>query len=309
MEALALINKAFACARSTFSGDVINLRGNGPPVVTTCLRAGRLVLAASTELRMRFWLLQDPSVTIADLLPRCLAKGLPFRMFVSQAALPQLAPADLSIFPATPVWLTYPDALIQQGCNKGTASELRDMCIQYRRLVAEVLSRPHARRFLTAGGLLWRIAREYGPPDLFRRALQGPSATVTIYGRSDIDRIHKDVDDLLIATEIDVLLGRTTNSNSFWPSPEIYEGSPRYNGEWSAENEAWFVRHADLIENSGVGSLKSSQAWKNDIRPHTATKRILCSTVGSQAHAHDVCVQLQGLFPCFWAHWDFTTLC
>ena len=51
----------------------------------------------------------------------------------------------------------------------------------------EVLSRPHAVRFLQGEGILKRVALAFGPPDLPQRLAAGPSATLSEYGEGEVD--------------------------------------------------------------------------------------------------------------------------
>ena len=48
--------------------------------------------------------------------------------------------------------------------------------------VADIMRRPHAQAYLFEGGLLWRLAIEFGPDNLVQKALSGPSEAVGSYG-------------------------------------------------------------------------------------------------------------------------------
>ena len=100
-----------------------------------------------------------------------------------------------------------------------------------------VLQRPHVRRFLTAGDLLWRIAIAFGPATLYAKALAGPSSTAMLYGRRSPPIQGNLVDDLLMPTEVTALLGVTTLHQSFWPPLELFRDSQHFNGKWSPANE------------------------------------------------------------------------
>jgi hypothetical protein len=69
-----------------------------------------------------------------------------------------------------------------------------------------------------------------------------------------------------------MLVGVTTNGNSFWPYSMWYEGSNRHNGEWTEANEAWFIKHGESIEMSPDGCLRSGRNWqttnRSERQPH-----------------------------------------
>jgi hypothetical protein len=179
------------------------------------------------------------------------------------------------------------------------------MITQYIHNVREVLRRPQARRFISMGGLLSRIAQEYAPM-LYMEALLGPSVAAIEQGRLDIDDNGTHFTDLITPGEIKMLLGVTTNQNSFWPYPEQYEQSSKYNGEWTEANEAWFKRQSDAIYFSKDGCLQSGRAWKNAIRPYSAVEYSSKTKSGTAAHAKACCIQLMREWPELWRGFNFT---
>ena len=54
--------------------------------------------------------------------------------------------------------------------------------------------------------------------------------------------------DPITVEEIQMLLGVTTNNNSFWPYLMWYEQSTQFNGEWMEANEQWFIKHLENIQ-------------------------------------------------------------
>lgn len=93
-------------------------------------------------------------------------------------------------------------------------TDTASLCQAYLAVVTNMLQRPHARRFLAEGGLLWRIALQYGPIDLYTAALLGPSSTATVYGRK---YIAEWTEDILNDRKVGALVGNTLRSGSFWP--------------------------------------------------------------------------------------------
>ena len=116
-------------------------------------------------------------------------------------------------------------------------------CRTYLHNVTAVLQRPHARRFLVAGDLLWRIAITFGPATLYTEALAGPSLTASIYRRHS-PLVQDNLVDDLMPTEVTALLGVTTLNQSFWPPLEMFRTSQHFNGEWSPANEGYIGPHS-----------------------------------------------------------------
>ncbi|KAG2082630.1 hypothetical protein BD769DRAFT_1300352, partial [Suillus cothurnatus] len=108
----------------------------------------------------------------------------------------------------------------------------------YARSVHTLLQLPRARRFLTMGGIVWRIALHYGPSELFASAISGPSsdATTLIHCES-----HETlVDDYVSDEDISLLLG-ITDRGSLWPTLDLWEKNENWSGEWGAKSERWFT--------------------------------------------------------------------
>jgi hypothetical protein len=177
------------------------------------------------------------------------------------------------------------------------------MVNEYYNNVNWVLSLPHARRYLMRGGLLWRIVREYAPK-LYTEALLEPSSTAALYGRAEMDSSGAYCTDKAVDNEIKMLLGFTSNNNSFWPLPEWYESSSRYNGEWTAANEAWFKEQAARIRMGLEGSLRSGRFWQTTIHKYSHEVGSNPATKGTIAHAATCCTHLVQQWPDLWALWQ-----
>ena len=55
----------------------------------------------------------------------------------------------------------------------------QDLVYTYERAITEMLRADTGPLLLFEGGLAWRLAVQYGPPDIVQRALAGPAAVVT----------------------------------------------------------------------------------------------------------------------------------
>jgi hypothetical protein len=287
--AIAYIQSSFPTTRThtAFASPVVNVNNTEPaPIPDTIRRGGQLTVPASTELRIRYWHLVDPQLSVPDLLTRCLIKGLPYSI-----SLPLVTP-DIS-----PPAIRHSDSrsLIQQTRNEKVSV---GMVKKYFSNVQMVLRRPHAYKFLEYGGLIWRIVRQYGST-VYANAFIGPAAALDG---------HNSYNGPVTVDEIQMLLGVTTNNNSFWPYPEWYEKSNRYNGEWTTANEAWFVQHAKDIQYARDGSLRGGRMWQNNIRIHTAEIASDPAISGTMAHASACCSHLVTEWPELWDGFDIACL-
>jgi hypothetical protein len=229
-----------------------------------------------------------------SLLARCVVKGLPFRISVDSPEFVDCATSQLTSVD------TSNTCIIPQGQGELLSWQ---MVNQYYNNVQAVLSRLHACHFLSRGGLIWRIIQQYAP-QLYTSALIGPTAE----DRHLVVDEHGYAPAAIMANEVEMLLGVTSNNNSFWPYPEWYEGSSHYNGEWTAVNEAWFVRQADSIAQCKPGCLRAGRAWQKTIHIYTNVAISNPETEGTSAHAKSVCLHLVKEWLELWDGFDFKRL-
>lgn len=217
---------------------------------------GRLTVPPHTELRMRYWHLLDPIMSLSDMLVRCLFKCLPYRISFPVTAQP--FPTSHHSKP-----MSVDDDIIDFISQRQNEKVSAQMVNDYKAQVHEVLSRPHAHQFVAYGGLLSRLVRQYAP-EVYLRAFAGPSYDAD-RGCRQLDDDNTHYTDLITPREIQMLLGLTSNNNTFWPYPEWYEKSNRYNGEWTEANEEWFNRQANSIEFARDGCLRSGTQWQRTV--------------------------------------------
>ncbi|KAG1885362.1 uncharacterized protein F5891DRAFT_905367, partial [Suillus fuscotomentosus] len=117
----------------------------------------------------------------------------------------------------------------------------------YEDRVRELLLLPYARRFLTMGGIIWRIALHYGPDHLFSAALSGPSTDAYVHG--NIQRNGTHIDDAVFPQDIQLLLGVAADNSSLWPPLDIFDRYQKWTGEWTALWETWFMDRVSMIHN------------------------------------------------------------
>ncbi|KAG2031211.1 hypothetical protein BDR03DRAFT_1016298 [Suillus americanus] len=160
--------------------------------------------------------------------------------------------------------------------------------------IHSLLQLPQARRFVTMGGIMWRIALHYGPPKLFALAISGPSSNASMLIHCESH--NSLVDDTVSDEDISLLLG-ITDCGSLWPTLDLWEKNENWSGEWGAKSERWFTAHIREIARGSPSTVLSRQQWKSAIRRHTVTAFNSHRTFGTEAHADWVCSELEILFP------------
>ncbi|KAG1717613.1 uncharacterized protein EDB91DRAFT_1259493 [Suillus paluster] len=253
---------------------------------------GRLVVSKRTELRLRLWRAQYPDVPLWFFAARCLSRGLDWRVFVSQYDLVGPNPAHSIPRPS------YLDDAHLPLAN-------RDLQ-QYEHRVRALLQLPYARRLLSMGGILWRIALHYGPASLISAALSGPSTDACMHLRAD--RVGSDIDDTVTPDAIALLLGTTRTGHSLWPPVDIFDRYQFWQGEWSPKWEEWFngriagihhhMQHSLLNRTEKLPDLFLSRTeWSHAHRRHTAVSFKSSTVAGTDAHAARLCEEVDQLYP------------
>ncbi|KAH7905688.1 hypothetical protein BJ138DRAFT_1118245 [Hygrophoropsis aurantiaca] len=246
------------------------------------LRAGHLDLPPTTAVRCHVLLAESPELEPTDLPSLCLARGMPFRIWVPVGGLKQLMPSGLSGGRSKPAYLTAAEAGFSA---KGPA----EACAEYLLRASTLMMRPHARRFLTMGGLLWRIALEFGPPGLYQAALAGPSIDTTFYNAGEYLPATGETDDTVSDEEVDVLLGGYDGPGyrqrlSLWPPLKMLTDSGRWTGEWTETNETWFAGRVALIRAKSLLAFQSYKTWKQAVKALSAATLANEETVNTVAH-------------------------
>jgi hypothetical protein len=293
--AIQLVLSFFApsATNTVFSGSDVQINDPLPVAIPAHIReCGQVKVPANTELRLRHWHLLDPTTSVHNLLGRCLTKGLPYRV-----CLPSMQSSPTHHFFRNHALAVDTADLLELGQTKSVTAY---MVQRYFRNVEGLLGQPDAHKFLECGGLISRITRHYAP-GLLVVAFNGPlldrRGTVP-----DADSTY--CEHHVKQAEIQTLLGLTTNSSSFWPSPDLYENSDKYNGEWTQANETWFLKHAAKIQGCMKGCLRSGRDWQNAVRGHTVEEIASPVTVGTVAHARASCDKLILEYPEFWQAFD-----
>jgi hypothetical protein len=141
--------------------------------------------------------------------------------------------------------------------------------------VKDLLSRENARGYIERGGLLWRIALEFGPPELWSDTFKGPSSRVVRFFEGEYI-CHEDdwICEEPLAREVDLLVGTIWLSStddkirkSIFPPLEIFESSMHWNGVWTHQNEIWFKSLVIRLHQKQL-KPKSRYHWGRWARSH-----------------------------------------
>jgi hypothetical protein len=220
-------------------------------------RTGKLVTTFRTAVRIAYAMFVNPSISPADFIPTLLRSGAPYRVL-------------------SPPGNATPQLLIGQPPYLATRHEYVGLDLQdpnywnnYKRNVKELLGRPYARRFLSLGGILWRLALQFGPADLVERAIAGPSSDATDWASGDMsDGL---CDDMVTPADKGILVGRSLRgSESCWPSYDLWDASAGWTGCWSDDNESWFQSHLSNLSDGKIDAPKNRQVWRKLFKPAPA---------------------------------------
>lgn len=250
---LPLIAESYQADELQTDGPVF-MMGITFPAAPAVLRSGRLTTSFRSAIRVVYDQLSNPDSSPADSILTLLRSGAPFQIL---APLPNTAPQDLAVAPSY---------LSRRNVFQGFDLQNPGYWTIYTARVRELLCLPFARRFLTQGGILWRIALQFGPNTLVQEALAGPSSAVTLW------RSGKSVgnlwDDFVTPEEINTLLGRSSSgSESCWPPNDVWDSCKKWKGFWSDADEAWFQLHLANLSSGNLQAPKSRRTWKTCFRP------------------------------------------
>ncbi|KZV78812.1 hypothetical protein EXIGLDRAFT_708370 [Exidia glandulosa HHB12029] len=148
----------------------------------------------------------------------------------------------------------------------------RDMLDAWFANVRALMQRPHARAFLLAGGLAWRIARIFLDEE---DAMAGPSANALQAGSPAIrdDRFDSlaGYDDFITEAEWNILMGRI-NDDSIFPNPRDFRSSHEtWDGVWSEDDEAWFIDQLRYFLDGAP--IYPPLRWRARLRAQGVTRR------------------------------------
>ncbi|KAF7972074.1 hypothetical protein HWV62_19149 [Athelia sp. TMB] len=228
--------------------------------------------------RIRAWVTEETTIRATVLLSRAMSYFIPFHLEIPAPAIPRFMRTKehftsweiaASHFYQNP----HHDHLITYDAN-GV-----DYAATYKSSVLALLNKPNASAFLFEGGLVARIAYEYGGQQLVERAMGGLSAAFTLHGSgsTSIDRGTRR--DYVTDYEKLVLIGHSKPAEGkdkvhfFYPPIQLFtETFGLYDGCWTPELESWFVGIKTRIDR-GEPRVRTSGGWLKDLRQERRTMR------------------------------------
>lgn len=239
------------------------------------LYGAKILLPQITELRVLHKLLLEPSCPPSTWLPWCLTKGLPFRIIMEpqNSGYPASSSSSSSLF-------TAPGPICSDG----------NVCQKYISSVQALLRLPGATRFLAEGGLLWRLALAYGPSGLYT----GDGSITPIEWANDPPTDH----------DVNTMIGKCEESNgTFWPPIDLFNTSRHFHGEWSLENEFWFIDWFQGIADSARETectfrRRFQREWRNQFCRKGGSGQVAPELmVGTPSHATRLLADLSRSYP------------
>jgi hypothetical protein len=216
---------------------------------------GVLVVNPHQEARLRYRALLNPSWSIIEAISDAINRGIHFHIAIQRQDL-QLFNTPREQLPNRPEF--YKPAFRDRPLVYEDATQFCDIWEQEVRLI---FARPHARIYLFCGDLLWRLAREFGPPQLFQAVTDGPSPSATAWGQYDEIQGSSLIIDGANKYELPILLGHAHRTQKYlWPPKDCVDDLICWAGEWDEEAEAWFRRRLYAIR-AGADPMTQSD-WE-----------------------------------------------
>ncbi|VDC05147.1 unnamed protein product [Peniophora sp. CBMAI 1063] len=132
--------------------------------------------------------------------------------------------------------------------------------------VEDLLALPRARHFIRDGGIAWRLALEFGPPNLVASVFSGPSTEARSPLPGEQWAGEGIVVDRPTTEDYELLIGRA-GGRSWWPHPDEWDANVGP-GEWTLGLERWFqarLRGTNVVDGHDVGTPRlpvADGAWR-----------------------------------------------
>lgn len=231
------------------------------------------------EWRIRAWLIREPNLTLTSLLTRAVTCHIPFSLEIPADLIPQWSRPVRSFT----VWEVNAGVYytgVPQARPITYNADGSEYAREYQLSVMEVLNRPNSTAFFFEGGLLARLALHYGHSQLLARAMEGPSAAMTLHGAGHTDFSRATRRESVTDPERNVLLGQSKPGTSkseiqyIWPPVVIFQAKfQSYDGRWTDACENWFQERVELIK-GGFVDAKTESGWWSQFRRGRRSVRI-----------------------------------
>lgn len=232
-------------------------------------KASTITYPPATELKLAHFLLENREAFRSELVALCLRNGMPFRLqftFKYGGRLQARAREELRQASdgegVLPAWRrsskvegpAFPSHYVP-GRNYSAYLDAIERIERY----------PQAQRLLFYGGLTWRLAIEYIGTKLAEEVGTGPSKAWKLVGGGPPPDLKNGLETEVYepASEdelVRIVHGTFPDGSALWPPQEVFLQSWRWRGEWSAENETWFLDRADELRR-GYDTTRMFNQW------------------------------------------------
>jgi hypothetical protein len=250
-------NPLFLSLQSNPQNHLLNIASYLPYHLLQVISHGRLVVLKTTEIRLHLWRAQHPSVPLWFFTIHCLSWGLDWQVFSN---LQHVVGLLQTISGPRPAYLDHTPPLLTRGYREFNL---------YQDSIRDLLHLPFVCQFCTMGGLIWRLAMQYGPDNLFSVVLSGPSSDAYMHLHSDT--IGTDINDKVMDAHLKLLLGVTVDGQSLWPPVDVFERQMQWKGEWTPSLETWFMKHINMLQNRDMCAFASHSQWSLRLWQHNST--------------------------------------
>lgn len=222
----------------------------------------------------------NPRLPLTTLLTKALNHHIPFTLEVPSSTIPKWTRPPHS-------YLVWEVSASEYYTGVSQARPITHNAVgteyarEYKLSVLEILNRPNSTAFFFEGRLLARLASHYGNPGLMSRAMEGPSAAMTLHGSGHLDFSRSTRRESISDPERNVLLGQSrpggskTETQYIWPPTVIFQARfLPFDGRWNDDCEKWFLERAENIK-GGFVDPKTEGGWWNYFRH---SKRCKCTT-------------------------------
>jgi hypothetical protein len=256
-----------------------------PQFVAACA----ISVPPGTTVLVMEWVLTMGPLTRSNAILECVRRGAPIHLAFNAVWGMQYALARRISVPSlgsdTPAWVIDPKEQLLEYNPDARCSFLR----AWEQKAKEILSRPHAGRFLLMGGLAWRLVLYYHRSDDFEAnkpysGLSSPSDSFVYYHRS-FTRGSRETESPSAADDIELalLLGTikvhaNDKPRSLWPPQDVFFEGWQWQGEWTLQAEIWFQSYITRVKNCDF-KLMGASAWQKTLRSRKHDR----STYGSSA--------------------------
>jgi hypothetical protein len=130
------------------------------------------------------------------------------------------------------------------------------------------------------GGVVSRIAQEFGGERVFIRLQQGPSWTALGHRDAMTYTLRGHCVEQVTDAEVDILVGRVTNEDYggdtyLFPTDEMWDSAGRMSlGAWLEQDKTWYQRRMDMLQDGVLEPLSRSE-WLRTLRAGRRDRAVL----------------------------------